>query len=356
LPVWRLRALHELGTIDMFDHAGFERLVEARRAAEEMGAMSTAAIVDLQLSACFTCRWDLDRSDGHARSAIALAERYGWQQVRAKALALLSGNASMRPDIDAAGYWMNEAMAAAPGDRMLEGFGWAFIGMGWFLAGDDSRALEFWARGVAILNQLPHAEPASARALWPVVLAARGDPRAARVIDDARRLGVSAFHLNRTLIAYAEAILAGRAGERRRADRLIADEEQGFANTGGWAHLARWLAAPSAMADGWGDPQRWVADARRGFTESGLLVLAERCRDLTTSARTNLWPEAGLTGREADVLALLVQGLANKEIAGRLGVSPRTVEKHVESVLRKTGAKSRTELIAAALSPTPPTT
>jgi DNA-binding NarL/FixJ family response regulator len=58
--------------------------------------------------------------------------------------------------------------------------------------------------------------------------------------------------------------------------------------------------------------------------------------------------EAGITAREADVLRLVADGLANKQIAVRLDLSPRTVEKHVESLLRKTGARSRTGLVAAA--------
>ena len=48
------------------------------------------------------------------------------------------------------------------------------------------------------------------------------------------------------------------------------------------------------------------------------------------------------------MLRLVAGGLANKQIAARLQLSPRTVEKHVESLLRKTGARSRTGLAAAA--------
>jgi DNA-binding NarL/FixJ family response regulator len=59
-----------------------------------------------------------------------------------------------------------------------------------------------------------------------------------------------------------------------------------------------------------------------------------------------------MTAREAEVLALLAQGLANKEIATRLHVSFRTVEKHVESLLRKAGARSRTHLAAMVRAPT----
>jgi DNA-binding NarL/FixJ family response regulator len=44
----------------------------------------------------------------------------------------------------------------------------------------------------------------------------------------------------------------------------------------------------------------------------------------------------------------VAEGISNKEIAARLHVSPRTVEKHIESLLRKTAARSRTQLVAIA--------
>ena len=56
----------------------------------------------------------------------------------------------------------------------------------------------------------------------------------------------------------------------------------------------------------------------------------------------------GLTGRELEVRRLLVRGLADKQIATRLGISVKTVEKHVSAVLRKGGVHSRTELLARA--------
>jgi len=54
----------------------------------------------------------------------------------------------------------------------------------------------------------------------------------------------------------------------------------------------------------------------------------------------------GLTGREHEVRQLLDQGLADKQIASRLGISVKTVEKHVGAILRKGGVHSRTELLA----------
>ena len=91
LPLWRLRALHELGTIDLLDHAGVERLSEARHAAEQMGALSTVAILDLQLAAAFTCRWELDTCDAHAQAAISLAERLGPDLVQAEPFGEVDG-------------------------------------------------------------------------------------------------------------------------------------------------------------------------------------------------------------------------------------------------------------------------
>ena len=51
-----------------------------------------------------------------------------------------------------------------------------------------------------------------------------------------------------------------------------------------------------------------------------------------------------MTSREAEVLGLLGEGLSNREIATRLYLSPRTVEKHVESLQRKTGIVGRRRL------------
>jgi DNA-binding NarL/FixJ family response regulator len=56
----------------------------------------------------------------------------------------------------------------------------------------------------------------------------------------------------------------------------------------------------------------------------------------------------GVTSREAEVLGLLGEGLANRDIARRLHISVRTVEKHVERLFTKTGAASRPALVARA--------
>jgi DNA-binding NarL/FixJ family response regulator len=52
-----------------------------------------------------------------------------------------------------------------------------------------------------------------------------------------------------------------------------------------------------------------------------------------------------LTDREAEVLQLLAQGLANKQIAAVLGISEHTVKFHVSAIYSKLGAASRTEAV-----------
>jgi len=61
---------------------------------------------------------------------------------------------------------------------------------------------------------------------------------------------------------------------------------------------------------------------------------------------------AGITAREAEVLDLLTDHLSNREIAERLYLSPRTVEKHIAALLAKLDTPDRTALTQLAPSST----
>ena len=83
----------------------------------------------------------------------------------------------------------------------------------------------------------------------------------------------------------------------------------------------------------------------------GLVVLEhELVADLAGSIREdaddpNRQPLGELTAREVEVLRLLAEGAANKEVALRLGISDHTVKFHISSILGKLGATSRTEAV-----------
>ncbi len=347
LPFWRLRALHELGTIELYRCSGTDRLSQARQQAEELGAMSTAAVLDLQLAAAADGRFDLDELARYARDSRSISERLGLAEVRAKALVFLVESCALRGDGEGTERYAAQVLAAAGRDRMDEAFVWgAGRGMLALLRNDQAAAIRAFDRSAAILRECPHAEPANYRGVWLVVLAATGDGRAAGELAAAYESGLVAAFANRGLARYAEAILAGRAGDAGRAAGLAEAAERELAGFPVWADLARMYAAEAALADGWGDPRRWLQMARQAFAARGLDRLAWRCEAHLGGAVPPAWASLGVTARESDVLRLVGEGLANKQIAVRLYLSPRTVEKHVESLLRKTGARSRTQLVA----------
>jgi DNA-binding NarL/FixJ family response regulator len=348
LPIWRLRALHELGTIELLDHAGTSRLAEARQTAIQLGALSAAAVLDLQLAAAGHSLFELDAAARHARDSLAVSKQLGLPGVHAKALVFLAENAALRGDRDQLEEFIPLALAAAGADPAIEGFCWGSRGMLAVLADDPGAAQAAFGRAAAIFRGRPGAEPAFFRGLWPVLLAAAGDGRAVDEIGDLRRSGITIARAHRGLLGYADAILAGRAGDTERATAMAAAAEGELARYPVWIELARTYAAEAAAADGWGEPHRWLQAARDGFNRRGMDRLARRCDRLLGHPAPGRWQHLGVTAREADVLRLVAEGLPNKEIAATLFLSPRTVEKHVESLLRKTGARSRAQLVAIA--------
>ncbi|MCP4141989.1 MAG: tetratricopeptide repeat protein [Chloroflexi bacterium] len=77
--------------------------------------------------------------------------------------------------------------------------------------------------------------------------------------------------------------------------------------------------------------------------------ILEKCLIQKSSSASNLAQNL-LTARERDVLLQLAQGKSNDEIAETLVVVLKTVEKHVSSILKKLGAKNRTEAVSWAVS------
>jgi NarL family two-component system response regulator LiaR len=75
----------------------------------------------------------------------------------------------------------------------------------------------------------------------------------------------------------------------------------------------------------------------------------EAAQALVETANQPPAPGLDLTEREREVLALMVEGLNNTQIAGRLSVSSSTIKSHVSNILSKLGVASRTEAVTLAL-------
>jgi LuxR family maltose regulon positive regulatory protein len=172
-------------------------------------------------------------------------------------------------------------------------------------------------------------------------------------------------------------ILAGSDAQRRAATNTLDDMQRQAEDSHATWHLIRILTLRAIALERDGEPEQALAVMERAvrlgypgrvlasIVELGLPArrllqrLAERgvepayLRDLLAAfpsrGATQLPLTAGvalvepLSAREMEVLALLSQRLANKEIAGRLVVSPLTVKRHVTNILQKLGVDSRWE-------------
>jgi DNA-binding NarL/FixJ family response regulator len=83
-----------------------------------------------------------------------------------------------------------------------------------------------------------------------------------------------------------------------------------------------------------------VAAARAASVEAAAILVARPEREVS--------PES-LTAREREVLELLAEGLPNKAIAARLGLSDQTVKFHVSAISGKLGAANRTDAVRRAV-------
>jgi DNA-binding CsgD family transcriptional regulator len=140
----------------------------------------------------------------------------------------------------------------------------------------------------------------------------------------------------------AERFLAFLDGDARRASRL-------------WEERGCVYESADALAES--DDVDDLREALDRLTELGArprmqqvtrALRGQGVRDLPRGPRsTTRSNPAGLTTREIEVAALLVEGLANTEIAERLVLSPKTVDHHVSAILSKLAVSSRRQVAKA---------
>ena len=92
-----------------------------------------------------------------------------------------------------------------------------------------------------------------------------------------------------------------------------------------------------------------LVNAIRRATAGQPSLSPEAAQVLIKNVNEPLPTHQDMTGREKEILALMVEGLSNNEIAERLFVSQSTVKFHVSNILSKMGVTGRTEAVALAV-------
>jgi DNA-binding NarL/FixJ family response regulator len=85
----------------------------------------------------------------------------------------------------------------------------------------------------------------------------------------------------------------------------------------------------------------------KAFDQLGAILDAERTRLLSADRETSL--PRGLSAREVEVLALVAQGMTNKDVALALGLSTKTVARHLENIFLKLEVSTRSAATAFAI-------
>lgn len=102
------------------------------------------------------------------------------------------------------------------------------------------------------------------------------------------------------------------------------------------------LPRSSTDADTLNRAIQWLASWHFWIGDAGALTLVEALRRVAPAL--NGHRPFGLTGREMEIIAAVLKGASNAEVAGALALSPHTVKHHLRNIYDKTGAGNRVEL------------
>jgi DNA-binding CsgD family transcriptional regulator/tetratricopeptide (TPR) repeat protein len=354
---WHVRALAGLGCVDTMRTGSLDRLTQARELAAAQGALFLIALIDLQVAVTLLKQFRADEAVEVASQCAAASRRFRLFTLPEALIFEAAGHAARGEQAEMEAR-IAEAIEVAPADvhvrASADGRCRATLAL---LDEDLERAWAHLDAGAGLLLGKADAPAAPFLGLWPLLGAVLGKDAASA----AARVGsahMTSHRLVACLLGYASAILAGQAGKAADAEAAFAAADAQLGPLLAWyQQYARRLCAQAALADGWGDPVAWLREAAAYFQARGDDRIAAACRALLRRAGAPVprrradaaglpgrLRALGVTGREAEVLGLLAGGLTNREIAERMFLSPRTVEKHVASLLVKTGVRRRAQL------------
>lgn len=357
LSIWRARALHEVATLDLIRVGTPDRVRESQALAESLGLLDIATHDEHGLSVVCFLRFELDEALVHTQRAQAAARRYRLGLLVPAAMIIEMSIAGIHRDRPRLEALADEALTLVDADPDLTGsvFGNG-LALGSLAEDDRDRARRELDEARHAVGEIPGVVHAPWRGLRALVHALDGDG-GALAREERPATSVLDYPVVAGCLDFADAVAAGRRGDAAAAVDHARLGDASLGRTPWFGNVGRRLVAAAMVDDGWGDPVPWLREAIVFFDGHGNHVLAGACRDLLRRVGAPVprrgrgeseVPPAlralGVTSREVDVLRLVVEGLPNREIAARLYLSPRTVEKHVERLVAKTGVPGRAEL------------
>ncbi|CBG73816.1 putative LuxR family regulator [Streptomyces scabiei 87.22] len=368
LPVWRIRGLLELGVLDRVRFTGTDRLLAARGAAEDTGAVLMTAWADMHLTLAHILRDEHERAAESARRLRATARRLRLREVEligAGVDGILAASLGEREKLDTTLRTLERALAGRSAGALwgyadTSVWGWA-QGICSLLREEPDRALAEFTEADGVMRALPSTGGVTGF-LGPYLLLRT--LRGATGWDELDGPGterLAQVQWDRPFAGWSRAVLLGREGRAAEAAKTAEEALTGTSTVPLAAHLCLRLGAEAALADGWGRPVAWLRTAEQFFHERGTTRVSAACRALLRESGSPVprrrqghdavpgeLRRAGVTAREYEVLRLLGARLGNQEIAEHLFLSPRTVEKHLASLRDRTGRPDRAALIALA--------
>ncbi|HEX7993663.1 MAG TPA: hypothetical protein VF506_07045, partial [Streptosporangiaceae bacterium] len=279
-PILRIRAKHQIGMAQVLESGDTRKLSEARDLAAGAGAISTLALIDLQLATAWSVGPDLDRALAAARSCQRTAGRIRHRRVEAMAWSVQAAIAGVRRDPEETERAVGQAELTLRDDPevLLVTWGQARAVASLFV-NDISRARAECNKGISYGRTARHGAPRYAWGLW-ALLEAISDHNAQAALDEARVQGATGS-FNQGLLGYADAVLQGRDGHADRATVLAAEASRNLAAFAPWwNHLAHRLVAPCALERRWGQPVAWLRSAVADFEKSGHDELSAACQTM----------------------------------------------------------------------------
>jgi DNA-binding CsgD family transcriptional regulator len=356
LPAERLRALNELGVVEMLRDATPDRLLNALSEAMRAGALGLAAGVRVNLAAVYVMTGRFDEGIAAASEVEQSAAQLGIPPLRAAAHLMLGFAMAHRCRRRDADHHLRTAVSLAPDDADLGAGAWA-IGRGLMALLEEDR--------IGARRALDHARTAfpvvHARILNPyegpeLLLRAVAGETTTDETDKAAGSAVRGARWPALWIGAAQAVARGRCRDNVGAEEALSHALEAGARYPVFLALVQRLVGEAALRDGWTDPSPMIRSAALTFSDLGIRRAATACAGLlrsagkpTASRRADVLLDdvlrrAGVTAREADVLELIADNLTNRQMGERLFTSPRTVEKHVAALLAKLEMPDRAAL------------